>query len=128
MKKEEVLLIWEKLAAGTKPLTKARRLEIIDKLRKEKHKKGVNPDDWFNVKNNLLLVAEFDLELSKRLGVYVEYTSIIRPKIQGVSTSDTHADGRAYDRTLRNCPAWLDPAWYAELVNDGLTVGAVSLS
>ena len=39
LKKEEVLLIWEKLAAGTKPLTKARRLEIIDKLRKESTRK-----------------------------------------------------------------------------------------
>lgn len=125
--KEKALLIWQRLKRDVKPLTPHRRRAIITRLQQQKHKVGVNPKDWNFVKDNLLLVAEFDLNLCEELGLYVEYTSIIRPKISGVSVSDSHADKRAYDRTLRNWPDGT-AEWFVELVNDGLTVGAISRS
>lgn len=126
MKKEEALLIWQRLKQESKPITKERRTAIIARLKKQKHKAKVNPDDWDHVHYNLLLVAEFDLDLCEALGLYVEYTSIIRPMIE-VSKTDIHAQKRAYDRTLRKWPEGT-AEWFAELVNDGLTVGAVSRS
>jgi hypothetical protein len=124
--KEEALLIWQRLKKGIKPLTPERRLTIIARLQAKPHKKGVNPNDWNNVKDNLLLIAEFDLDLCEALGLYVEYTGIIRPMLK-ISTSDSHAQKRAYDRTLRGWPSGI-AGWFAEMVNDGLTVGAVSRS
>lgn len=126
LKKEDALPIWERLCKELKPLTPKRRDGIIRRLKLQKHKAGVNKDDWDLVHPNLLLVAEFDLNLCEQLGLYVEYTSIIRPKI-AVSKTNIHAEKRAYDRTLRGWST--DTAkWIAELVNDGLTVGAVSRS
>lgn len=119
-------LVWERLCEETKPLTPERQLAIIERLRKQRHKKGVNPDDWYDVRPNLLLIAEFDLNLCEALSLYVEYTSIIRPMLD-VSTTDIHAQKRAYDRTLRGWPEDTAP-WFAEMVNDGLIVGAVSRS
>lgn len=124
--KAQALLVWERLRREVKPLTPERRLKIIARLRSQKHKKGVNPDDWYHVHDNLLLVAEFDLDLCEQLSLPVEYTSIIRPMIS-VSTTDIHARKRAYDRTLRGWPTGV-AEWFAELVNGGLTVGAVSRS
>jgi hypothetical protein len=126
--RENAMMIWERLCLNKKPLTAKRKKEIIARLKKQKHKSGVNPNDWDKVNSDLLLIAEFDLNLCEGLGLYVEYTSIIRPKIPGVSVSDSHADKRAYDRTLRNWPTDDTASWFAELVNDGLTVGAVSRS
>jgi hypothetical protein len=119
--------IWEKLCRAVKPLTPKRRDGIIRRLKLQKHKKGVDPNDWDKVHPNLLLVAEFDLSLCEELGLYVEYTSIIRPMIKGVSISDSHAQKRAYDRTLRGWKDGIAP-WFVELINGGLKVGAVSRS
>lgn len=124
--KEKALVIWQQLAKEKKPLTPKRRDGIIRRLKLQKHKVGVNKDDWDKVHPNLLLIAEFDLSLCEGLGLYVEYTSIIRPMI-AVSKTDIHAQKRAYDRTLRGWPEGA-AAWLAELVNDGLTLGAVSRS
>jgi len=124
--KKKAMLVWERLKREAQPLTPKRRDGIIRRLKMQKHKKGVNPDDWDLVHGNLLLIAEFDLNLCEELGLYVEYTSIIRPMI-AVSKTDIHAQKRAYDRTLRG---WKDgyAEWFAELVNSGLNVGAVSRS
>lgn len=126
MDKEKALLIWERLKREVKPLTPERRLSIIARLKKTKHKAGVDVNDWDKVKDNLLLVAEFDLNLCEELRLYWEVTRIIDKPIKGVSVSNSH-DRRAYDRTLRGWPSGI-AAWYAELVNGGLTVGAVSKS
>lgn len=125
--KERAMLVWERLMRIKSPMTPHRRRLIIDRIKKQRHKSGVDKDDWEKVKDNLLLIAEFDLNLCEELGLYVEYTSIIRPGLFGISTSDSHADKRAYDRTLRNWPVGI-AGWFAELVNDGLEVGAVSRS
>lgn len=126
MKKEDAMLIWERLKREQQPLTPERKAAIITRLKKQNHKQGVNRDDWDKVKDKLLLIAEFDLNLCEELHLYVEYTSIIRPMI-AVSKTDIHAKKRAYDRTLRGWPEGV-AQWFAELVNDGLTVGAVSRS
>ena len=124
--KEQALLIWQRLRKEQKPLSDERREKIIARLKKQKHKKGVNPKDWDDVHPNLLIVAEFDLNLCEQLRLNVEYTSIIRPMI-AVSITDIHAKKRAYDRTLRGWPKDFAP-WFAELVNGGLTIGAASRS
>lgn len=126
MYRTDALPIWERLVRDLKPLSPERCKAIIARLQKQKHKKGVDKNDWTKVKPNLLLIAEFDLNLCEGMGLYVEYTRIIDGPIEGVSVSNSH-DKRAYDRTLRG---WSEgvAAWFAELVNDGLTVGAVSRS
>jgi hypothetical protein len=124
--KEKALLIWERLKRDQQPMSGKRKLDIIIRLQEQNHKAGVDKNDWDNVKDDLLLIAEFDLNLCQDLGLYVEYTSIIRPMIS-VSTTDIHAQKRAYDRTLRNWPDGI-AGWFAELVNSGLNVGAVSRS
>ncbi len=126
MNKTEALMVWERLKRELQPLTPKRRDGIIRRLKLQKHKVGVNPDDWDLVHPSLLVVAEFDLNMCEAMGLYVEYTSIIRPKI-AVSKTDIHAEKRAYDRTLRGWNKDVAP-WFAELINDGLTVGAVSRS
>ena len=123
---EEALLLWQRLELVPKPLTPKRRDGIIRRLKLQKHKAGVNSSDWDKVHPNLLLVAEYDLNLCEAFGYPVEYTSIIRPMI-AVSKTDIHAQKRAYDRTLRGWPEGV-AAWFAELVNDGMSVGAVSRS
>ncbi len=125
--KEKAMLVWERLKREWQPLTPSRRQVIIDRLKNKPHKKGVDPNDWDKVRDNLLIVAEFDLNLCEDLGLYVEYTSIIRPRIQGVSVSDSHSQKRAYDRTLRGWPEGVSD-WFVQLINDGLSVGAVSAS
>lgn len=124
--KAKALLTWERLKKSQLPLTPKRRNGIITRLKLQKHKEGVDKNDWDKVHPNLLIVAEFDLNLCEDLGLPVEYTSIIRPMI-AVSKTDIHADKRAYDRTLRGWPDGV-ALWFAGLVNDGLTVGAVSRS
>lgn len=124
--KIEAMTIWEKLCKKQEPLTTKRRDSIVARLQAQKHKKGVDSNDWSKVKDSLLIIAEFDLNLCEAFGLPVEYTSIIRPKIS-VSKTDIHAQKRAYDRTLRGWGG-VDAAWFAELVNSGLNVGAVSRS
>lgn len=120
-------LIWQRLKESKQSLTPARRIEIVKRLKAQKHKEGVNPDDWDLVKDNLILIAEFDLTLCEELGLPVEYTSIIRGMIEGVSVSDSHAQKRAYDRTLRGWPEGI-AQWFAELINDAFEIGAISRS
>ena len=119
-------MIWERLKRDALPLTPKRRDGILRRLKMQKHKAGVNKDDWDLVHQNLLLIAEFDLNLCEGLGLNVEYTSIIRPMI-AVSKTDIHAEKRAYDRTLRGWDQSILP-WFVDLVNTGLSVGAVSRS
>ena len=124
--KEKALLVWQRLKKSQLPLSAERHAKILFRLKRQRHKAGVSPEDWHKVHPNLLLVAEFDLNLCEELGLYVEYTSIIRPMI-AVSKTDIHAEKRAYDRTLRGWPLGI-AEWFAEMVNDGLEVGAVSRS
>jgi hypothetical protein len=65
------------------------------------HKEGVVPENWRMVDSDLLTLAHFYLQFatSRRLPILI--TSIIRPKIEGLSVSDTHAQGRAFDVSVR---------------------------
>lgn len=123
---KDQLLIWQQLKESRKPLTPERRLQIIQRLKAQAHKPGVNPDDWYDVKPDLLLIAEFDLDLCQAYKLPVLYTSIIRPKIS-VSKTDIHAKKRAFDRSLHG---WTDEqaASHAEMVNDAFDIGAISIA
>lgn len=79
----------------------AKFMDIKDRAQKLSHKSGVYNRDWLIVKTNLLLILEWLVSFSKNRGVPIMITSIIRPKIEGVSVSDTHADGRAFDISVR---------------------------
>jgi hypothetical protein len=127
MEKKDAMLIWQRLKKEVKPITKERRIAIVARLKKCEHKPEVDPNDWDRVHYNLLLVAEFDLNLCEALGLPFVVSSIIRPGIPGVSVSKTHEQGRAYDRSVKNWSKKIIP-WFVELINDGLRVGAISLS
>jgi hypothetical protein len=76
------------------------KLEIIKRASELVHKQGVNPADWEKVKEPLLLVIDWLISRCDQTGLPIRITSIIRPKIPGVSTSTTHEDGRAFDLGL----------------------------
>ena len=65
------------------------------------HKKGVNPLDWKKVHKNLLLVAYFYVNFCEQHGIPVLFTSIIRAMIPGISKTDIHAKGRAFDASAK---------------------------
>ena len=65
------------------------------------HKTGVNRNDWLHVKHDLLNIALWVRQYCAAKHLPLVITSIIRPKIEGVSVSDTHAEGRAFDISSR---------------------------
>jgi hypothetical protein len=75
--------------------------QLRDLLTKMPHKPGVNPEDWQRVESNLLTLAHFYLAYCTARKLPVLITSIIRPRIEGQSVSDTHAQGRAFDASVR---------------------------
>lgn len=72
-------------------------MNTVEELINLPHKQGVNPDDWRRVHINLrILCYEFtDHCLQRNLPVVI--SSIIRPMIPGVSKTDIHSKGRAFD-------------------------------
>lgn len=72
----------------------------IQELKKLAHKKGVNPDDWDIVNPNLRILAYETIEYCESRKLPILITSIIREKIPGISKSDTHREGRAYDLSV----------------------------
>jgi hypothetical protein len=70
---------------------------VIERAMEIDHKEGVNPEDWKRVKENLLVLVDFVINECDKLNLPLKITSIIRPKIPGVSKTDTHAEGRAFD-------------------------------
>ena len=91
------------------------------------HKPEVNIDDWDKVHKNLVLLSEFliDFCLANKLPVLV--TSIIRPKINGVSVSKTHQEGRAFDISVNG---WGDSdiEIFVDSCNEKMNIGAISFS
>lgn len=79
----------------------ARFMDIKDRAQRLPHKDGVYNRDWLTVKSNLLLLLDWLVGYSTKRGVPILITSVIRPRIAGVSVSDTHEDGRAFDISVR---------------------------
>lgn len=101
--------------------------EIVERLKKLCHKEGVDCHDWDRVNQNLLLIADYVVDHAHAFGLPIIFTSIIRPKIKGVSKSVTHEEGRAFDLSVRGwTQAQIDEL--VGLVNEHFKVGAISFS
>jgi hypothetical protein len=74
--------------------------DIIQKLKEQGHKEAVDPNDWVKVKEDLLLIADWFVDYCSLMNLRCQFTSIIRPKIKGISKTDIHADKRAFDVSL----------------------------
>jgi len=61
------------------------------------HKDGIKIEDWEIVHSNLRVLAYELIEYTKSRNLPLVITSLIRPKIPGVSKTDIHAKGRAFD-------------------------------
>lgn len=99
---------------------------MIAKLKALYHKEGVNKDDWDKVHPNLLVLADYVYSHCETHNLQLVITSIIRPKIPGVSKTDIHAKGRAFDVSVKG---WSqeDIKFLVDSVNEKLTIGAISL-
>lgn len=100
--------------------------EVTEKLKALFHKPGVDKNDWDKVHLNLLILAEYVLAHTETYNLPMVITSIIRPKIPGVSKTDIHAKGRAFDLSVKG---WSkeDIQFLADTVNEKFTIGAISL-
>lgn len=100
---------------------------VIERLKALPHKEGVNKDDWNKVHRNLLVLADYVLAHTETYNLPMVITSIIRPKIKGVSKTDIHAKGRAFDLSVRG---WSkeDIAFLVDNINEKFTIGAISLT
>lgn len=74
------------------------------------HKDTVDPLDWKKVHKNLLPLAYFYVNFCEQHGIPVLFSSIIRGMIPGVSKTDIHAKGRAFDASAKG--------WTKELKDD----------
>lgn len=72
----------------------------VDRLKQAKHKVGVSNHDWDLVNPKLIDAAIFVLDWAAEYKLPVVFTSIIREKLP-VSKSNTHAEGRAFDISVR---------------------------
>jgi hypothetical protein len=99
--------------------------DIIERALEVEHKEGVNPEDWKKVNPKLLVVVDYLISLCDNLNLPLKITSIIRPKIPGVSKSNTHGEGRAFDVSVNG---WTDADIrnVVFMVNRNLNVGAIS--
>lgn len=70
---------------------------LVTKIQKYPHKSDTNPLNWNLVKPNLLLLANAFVDYCDKNKLPVNFTSIIRRGIKGVSVSKTHIEGRAFD-------------------------------
>lgn len=78
---------------------------IIIKLQKLPHKADTNSLNWGLVKPNLLLLANAFVDFCDKNKLPVQFTSIIRHGIKGVSVSKTHIEGRAFDCSVKGWSA-----------------------
>lgn len=103
------------------------RLNLIERIQEVEHKEGVNPDDWNKVHPNLLILADELISFCDNRNMPLKFTSIIRPKIQGVSKTDIHSTGRAFDISLIG---WSDAEARdcAYVFNRKFKIGAISKS
>jgi len=104
------------------------KAEFIKKyLKSMAHKIGVKPSDWDLVKPNLLLIADFVVDYATDHDLPILFTSIIRPRIKGVSKSVTHEEGRAFDLSVRGWNRVLIDKLVI-LTNDKFHIGAISIT
>lgn len=68
---------------------------------------------FFNIKPLLLMMFLDGADYCNQHGYDVIVTRTVDEKIQGVSVSETHAEGRAIDQRSRNMPEW----FVVDLVN-----------
>lgn len=99
--------------------------ELIEKLKALHHKDGVDREDWDRVHCNLLLVADYVLAHAETYQLPVVITSIIRPMIHGVSKTNIHASGRAFDMSVRGW-SYSDIKFFVDAINEEMTIGAIS--
>lgn len=99
---------------------------IIERLKALPHKEGVDKNDWSKVHRNLLVLADYILAHTETHKLPMVITSIIRPKIKGVSKTDIHAKKRAFDLSVRG---WSkeDIDFLVDVINEKFTIGAISL-
>ena len=106
----------------------ANKLDFIRSYAKRlSHKDGVSPADWDEVKPHLLLLLDFYVDYATTHDLPIVITSIIRPKIRGISKTDIHADKRAFDTSVHG---WTKKQ-ISDLVksaNESLKIGAISMS
>lgn len=101
--------------------------EIIKNLKTLPHKDGVDKNDWDKVHRNLLVLADYVIAHCETHKLPLVITSIIRPKIKGVSKTDIHSKGRAFDISVRG---WSkeDIKFLEDAINEKFTIGAISLT
>lgn len=101
-------------------------MELIKRLQNLPHKQGVDKNDWTKVHRNLLVLADYLLAHAETYNLPIVFSSIIRPKIKGVSKTDIHAKGRAFDISVLG---WSkeDIKFLEDAVNEKFTIGAISL-
>lgn len=90
------------------------------------HKNGVNPDDWSRCHNNLLKLAYFYVNFCESNNIPVLFTSIIRPMIKGVSKTDIHSKGRAFDVSAKGWTKELRDEFEKQMEEKFKAIAAVS--
>lgn len=100
--------------------------DVRGRLKALYHKDGVNKEDWDKVHPNLLVLADYVHAHCDSHNLPLVISSIIRPKIPGVSKTDIHSTGRAFDVSVRG---WSreDIDFIVKDVNDRLSIGAISI-
>ncbi|MGE3607991.1 MAG: hypothetical protein AB7I27_00285 [Bacteriovoracaceae bacterium] len=100
--------------------------DVIANAKKLFHKPGVNSSDWDKVKPELLILIDYVISHCETYNLPLTITSIIRPKIKGISKSVTHQEGRAFDISVRG---WSheDIRFLVDNINEKFTIGAISL-
>lgn len=104
-------------------------ISTIKELQTLPHKEPTNPGDWENVHQSLRILAYELVEYCKSRNLPLVITSIIRPMIKGVSKTDIHSRGRAFDCSVQgwsvqdclDCEKWMND-------NYGDKFGAISIS
>ena len=74
----------------------------IQELKELAHHKEVKVDDWDSVHANLRVLAYELIEYCKSRNLPLVIVSIIRPMIPGVSRTNIHSTGRAFDLSVMN--------------------------
>lgn len=92
------------------------------------HKKGVNDADWLRVHPNLLKLAYFYVNFCEEHGIPVMFTSIIRPMIPGVSKTDIHAKGRAFDASAKGWTKELKDEFERQVEEKFKAIAAIAIS
>lgn len=102
------------------------RLSYVASMYLQNHKECVKRDDWLKVHPNLLKLGMFTVEWCEKKELPLVFTSIIRPKIPGVSKTDIHAHGRAFDISTKGWTSNQIGNFICE-INKTHSIGAISM-